>query len=496
MRLRLPPVKGRRAAALVALVTGVALVGFAAAAGTSTFKVNSAGDAADASPGDGKCRTATGTCTLRAAVMEANASAGADTIQLAAGTYRLSIPGTAENAALTGDLDVTGDLTIRGAGAARTIIDGGAVDRIFEVAAPARLSLSKLTLRNGNATGGERGGAILSNQDATLTITDAVVTRNVTGFCDHNPTAEGGEDRFCGDGGGIATLGHATLTRVTLSNNKTTSGSGGGLVNDGTIVMRQVVFRSNTGGTSAGGLMNGGDATVTNSTLVGNSAPVGGGIANGGLSRTGGPLTILNSTVVGNSTSTFGGGIADGGRFGGGPMTITNVTVSGNTADFGGGGIALNDRGTMTLKNITVVGNSGSIGGGITMGPYAGEATIRDSIVAKNVKGADCVTMGPLMTSLGSNLGSDTHCPFTAVGDRMGIDPKLGRLRMNKPGTTATYALLPGSPAIDAAASCPPPARDQRGIKRPQDGNGDHVARCDIGAYERSAPKPKRLRRP
>jgi hypothetical protein len=46
-------------------------------------------------------------------------------------------------------------------------------------------------------------------------------------------------------------------------------------------------------------------------------------------------------------------------------------------------------------------------------------------------------------------------------------------------GPTQTHALLPGSPAIDAASDdCPPPATDQRGVSRPQG------AKCDIGAFE------------
>ena len=88
--------------------------------------VNSPNDAVDANPGDGVCETATaGECTLRAAVQEANALAGADTISIPAGVYTLSIPGADEDAAATGDLDSIGDLTISGAGIDATIIDAG-----------------------------------------------------------------------------------------------------------------------------------------------------------------------------------------------------------------------------------------------------------------------------------------------------------------------------------------------------------------------------------
>lgn len=72
------------------------------------FAVNNTSDAVDANPGNGACATSTGVCTLRAAIMEANASLGADTITLQGTTYTLSITGTGENSAAKGDLDVTG----------------------------------------------------------------------------------------------------------------------------------------------------------------------------------------------------------------------------------------------------------------------------------------------------------------------------------------------------------------------------------------------------
>jgi len=103
----------------MALVTGLALVGQAApvhAAG-KTFSVNSTVDAPDANPGNGKCETASGnnTCTLRAAIMETNALAGADTIDLQVGaTYVLTRAGD-DDTALNGDLDInTPDTVIDG----------------------------------------------------------------------------------------------------------------------------------------------------------------------------------------------------------------------------------------------------------------------------------------------------------------------------------------------------------------------------------------------
>ena len=66
----------------------------------SAFSVDSTTDAVDAVPGDGVCATAATECTLRAAIMEANALPGPDAIVVPAGTYVLSIPGTDEDLSL------------------------------------------------------------------------------------------------------------------------------------------------------------------------------------------------------------------------------------------------------------------------------------------------------------------------------------------------------------------------------------------------------------
>src|SRR6187455_78931 len=95
-----------------------------ASAQADTYTVDSTVDAVDATPGNGTCATAAGKCTLRAAVQEANAHAGADTITLPAGHYLLSATGAGEDLAATGDLDVTDELQVNGAGADTTIVDG------------------------------------------------------------------------------------------------------------------------------------------------------------------------------------------------------------------------------------------------------------------------------------------------------------------------------------------------------------------------------------
>src|SRR5271157_5577787 len=123
-----------------AIVLGILGVSTAHAA---VFTVNDTTDAVDVNPGDGICATAAGTCSLRAAVQETNALPGPDTIVVPAGTYALTIPGVDEEAAATGDLDVTDVLVIQGAGAT-TIVDGGGLYRLFDVHPPVSTSSSLL----------------------------------------------------------------------------------------------------------------------------------------------------------------------------------------------------------------------------------------------------------------------------------------------------------------------------------------------------------------
>jgi len=135
----------------------------------STYTVNSTLDEPDGDPADGQCLSSPGGyCTLRAAIMQANYQAGADTIRLPAGSYTLTRAGY-DATALLGDLDISDDLTLQGAGSAVTTVDGnGAVtgDRVFQVLTTTlHLYLSGLTIRHGQArdpidSDGRNGGGI------------------------------------------------------------------------------------------------------------------------------------------------------------------------------------------------------------------------------------------------------------------------------------------------------------------------------------------------
>jgi CSLREA domain-containing protein len=120
-------------------------------------------------------------CSLREAIVAATVAAGPDMITLPAGTYTLSRTGIDDSAA-NGDLDVTGPLTINGAGQASTSIQGGihggsfAIDKVFSfnpqgAAAGFAVSLNNLTIRfgrNPNAFGsGDGNGGCLDFDGGT-----------------------------------------------------------------------------------------------------------------------------------------------------------------------------------------------------------------------------------------------------------------------------------------------------------------------------------------
>ena len=150
------------------------------AAPEATFMVNSTADADDINRGDGTCETGPGNdiCTLRAAIREANALAGADTITLPAGRDTLTLVGE-DSTGAAGDLDITGDLTITGAGSGTTIIDANSAvtnDRAIDIPfafIPRVVSISGVTIRNGKASFG--GG--LRNY-GSLTISSSIFSSN------------------------------------------------------------------------------------------------------------------------------------------------------------------------------------------------------------------------------------------------------------------------------------------------------------------------------
>src|SRR5690606_24618762 len=111
----------------------------------ATFVVQTTVDGADAFPGDGICsvmlapQPGMAVCTLRAAIMEANATAAADIIELKDGaTYKLTLAGRGEDNGATGDLDILQPVTIStplvfGLPSGQATIDADGLDRVFDI---------------------------------------------------------------------------------------------------------------------------------------------------------------------------------------------------------------------------------------------------------------------------------------------------------------------------------------------------------------------------
>jgi CSLREA domain-containing protein len=245
-------------------------------------------------------------CSLREAIQAANddaafggcsAGTGSDSIVVPAGTYTIALPGI-ENLNVSGDFDIrSDDVTINGAGAGATVVDGAQLDRLFDVD-PAGTSLtarfSDLTIRNGNADG-DSGGGILNNDFSSVEVTRVALTGNTSTFA----------------GGGLDNFGTATVVDSVFSGNSSTDDRGGGLENraDASLTVINTTVSGNTAEEDGGGIRTIGDAatlnnvTVTNNTadaVAGDAPGDGGGISVGG----GDLLTISNSIVAGNHDPT------------------------------------------------------------------------------------------------------------------------------------------------------------------------------------------------
>ena len=134
----------------------------------SAFIVDSPLDQPDANPGDGIAATSSGETTLRAAIQEANAAPGQDTILLPPGLIELSLAGPTDHSAASGDLEITDDLVISGAGLDETFIDASQIDSAFHIQDGVSLTLEQLTLLV--AADSETG---IVNDGGSLTLDDA-----------------------------------------------------------------------------------------------------------------------------------------------------------------------------------------------------------------------------------------------------------------------------------------------------------------------------------
>jgi CSLREA domain-containing protein len=302
-----------RRVALLAIAPLLLLVWPTSVAEAAAFQVNAPADVDDANLGDGHCDIVPGSpgdqCSLRAAIREANALGGTSEIALPAGAFTLTLGGRDEDAAQTGDLDITANIRITGQGPRTTFIQASAhsqtspdnndaIDRVFDVQPGGHLALSMLTVRNGRAVPAPpatvSGGAI-RNVGGSLTLTFAEVTDSRSAATTVSGSTSGG------NGGGIAnqtssgTGGTFTATNVTIVANSG-DGFGGGIVNNGTMTLTNVTLSGNVAKNGAGIGTNDGSSTLSFVTIAGNRASSDRGT--GGLEAIDIPNILLRATLL------------------------------------------------------------------------------------------------------------------------------------------------------------------------------------------------------
>jgi|SRR5579862_3105128 len=350
---------------------------------------------------------------------------------------------------VTANKDITADTTIEGATDVNgnnliTISGGGTVSDLFFMTAP-------FTIEHLNVADSIGDAAIFSsNVAASLTVTDSVLSNNTIA---------------------IDTFGTKTVTGSTFTQNKS-----GGIVGGGNITVTGSTFTQNAPAINTGGTL-----MATGSTFVSNTG------SNGGAIESGGPLTVTNCTFYNNNAPGNGGAILSSGT-----ATVSNSTFVSNTAGSNRAGGAIDKSGStgLTIINCTFSDNGAGTGGTLA-GGAAGAITVENSILANPTTGGVC---GGPITDGGHNIDSDATCGFTGTGcttttgtSFCTTNPQLDAFG-DHGGPTQTYAILSGSPAVNAGdetvcAGSPVNNLDQRGFVRP----GGTATRCSIGAYELDA---------
>ncbi len=407
---------------------------------------------------DGSCSD--GDCSLRDAIILSNADTTRDTIRfddtISGSAICLTLSGTGEDSAATGDLDIRQPLWIIGNGATSTIIDGGSTeasgtttctsslgDRIFHInsaSASDDVNISSLTIAGGDITESVGGG--IYNQKGDASVSFSVIKNNRVYFTNSSN----------GHGGGISNSGPSAS--MSLSECR---------------VIDNLSYAAGTRKAYAGGLYNSGALTlnyseVSGNTAQGNTATGGGVVASSSTSS----LSIMNSTIANNTAST---------------------TASSSSVLYGGGLAVLNSS-TVTLNNITLAENTAATGGGIYL--KSGTVSIKNSLIAENTatgSGTDCYTYSSyVLASYGYNLIetlSGCTLDYTASSADSATDltnqtALIGALSDNG-GSTYTMVPETSSPAIDAGA-CTDINGDTIFTDQRMNSRDEDV--CEIGAYE------------
>jgi CSLREA domain-containing protein len=468
-------------------------------------------------------------CGLREAITAANTNAAYNGCSAGIGNDLITF-GVSGTILLTSSLPtITGDLTIDGGNA--ITLDGQDLYQMLKHSA-SYLELRNLVITNGTkgvvSTGGtlvldtvtlsnfnSAGDMAIHNSATPLTVRNCILSGNGYGVYSMSPdailidnTTFNSNTNYAmqvaatstivlnstfSDNSGNKTLfaiGNLEVSNSIFRNNHLTSngGSGGAIVgNSCSVTIRDSLFEGNsiTGSNVWGGAISvGGTApslTITGSTFDGNTAnntgstgAMGGG---GAIFINSGPLTVSTSTLINNTAISANpvfppeGGAIHAGLGEASAVTLTNVTLATNTAKYGAA-IHL-DNGTLTINNSTILHNIAA-GGGMdsAINAIGISGTINNTIIGATVAGSSCQAAS---LTISNTYSTDSSCPgSTTVTEPALLMGPFG----DYGGSVDTYALLPGSPAIQAGNNATCAATDARGVVRPQ------LTACDLGAFE------------
>ena len=342
-------------------------------------------------------------CSLREAIVSANddggtdrgctPGSGADTVKLGTGIYRLTqdAPGS-ENASVEGDLNITDDLTLEGAGRHRTTIDGNGAILAENVLSFTGVEATISGLRVRGGSNGSNGGGITGGSLGSITLRDAAVTGNEAGF----------------DGGGISTNGVLIVENSAVRRNVATS-DGGAIDTTNDLTITDSTIADNTADVRGGAIRTIDDATISGSRLERNEVLDGFG---GAIHIFGASLEVEDSVLSGNSAA---GADGDGGAIyaegqvfrksakrGGDPnpaaVTVTTSELVGNEAAGHGGAILNGDDSTLELTDSAIEANTAEGAGGGIRSIGAGLAIDGSEIVANSagIGGAGIVSHDPM----------------------------------------------------------------------------------------------------
>jgi CSLREA domain-containing protein len=494
--------KGR--SSLVAVASVLASLAFSVQAHTAQaavpFAVDDLSMEVDDNIGNGICHTANDKCTLRAAIQEANAHNGDDTITLPIGTFDVS-NGKATNKKsggtfLAGTLDVTdttGKVTITGDSQLTTIIQSRKGTRIFNVAAGAELILNDLTVSGGSTRGVDtqldqfnfNGGNIYNLGKVALS--DVLVTLGKTDAC--------GANIFNAIGASLS------IENSEISKGKVGKEQGGGICNKGTITKLETTYiHDNQAKLAGGGLWSDRDVTADKMWFQANKTGNSSGDGGGAILVKNADLTLTNSTLNRNISTAYGGAVAFKGVDSGTTLTITNATFVDNGASKLGGAVyvfpGLTGSVSAALQNVTIAKNhAGSrddttAGGGIDTGAQV-DLTLKLAIFSQNSPqncGSSVVDAAALSMESGHSCGlqpwsnnfSDiAKIPLLAPAENGGPIPHI--LTMKPDLNNVNVALLVDIGGTVANGDCT--ATDQLGQPRATK-KSNTTNECDAGAFE------------